>query len=75
MEVHVAKTLGLELVYLKTGEGPKYVQTDQSNPPADLPPDEQALLNKYRGMTSNGKRTMQTVGSALTEQEISEEAE
>jgi len=69
----MSNKLGVNPNWFFAGEGPKYIQADQSLPPADLPPDEQALLNKYRGMTSNGKRTMQTVGSALTEQEIDEE--
>jgi len=75
MEVHVAKTLGLNLLYLKTGEGSKYVQTDQSRPLADLPPDVQALVDKYLRMPDNHKRTIQTISDALTEQEINKEAE
>jgi len=55
-------------------QGPKYRQTDQSVPPADLPQDEQALLSKYRGMSSEKKRTMQTVSSALAQQEIGRDA-
>ncbi len=63
-----------DIHWMITGEGPKYRSESDSAPATDIPPDEQALLNKYRRMPAEKKRTMQTISDAFDQQEIDRDA-
>lgn len=61
----LAAHYGYSMLWVLTGVGPKHLGST-TTPQQGLSADEQALLDKYRGLTSEGKKSVSVVATALS---------